>query len=1328
MKRKTENSIFRAVIFGFLTAAALTAAACSQPIGPEVSLPPADRGVVNIRLGAGESGVSASRSARTLLPGSGAFDAYDMVFTVAEGQSGTAQSFTDTMSLTAALLPGTYDLAFTGKKETLAAATGTYQNITVTTGSTEDITVPLVFKPGAGAGTLSFSITRPSEFSLSGASFDLSPLFSGGSSYGTDWLKALYIDYGQGIPSSLSSNEHIGSGYYLATVTLSTPERRAVKSDIVHIGAGHSTTLNWTFSAGDFKTIITGIWLVGIPSWGTEAPNTVVPAENPDGTCTWRVQAAADATFRFILDDTTSYGDKWWARWFHPETDGTTVSAANTYAMLFSEGKPDLAWKLENAGWYSLTVNPYEKTLSVQPHTTPAISAALITNADKDKLELTFSEDVLVSGEAPYGFTLTRDGEPELFITGKTGSGTAYTFTLNREAAEGEIIALTYSGDTVTSKDDDIPLAPAASQAVNNTVKAYPVITSAVIENSAKNKLVLTFSKTVTITGSTGFTVTGSPDDISITNVTGNGTAWTFTLNREAASGETITLAYTGDGNMVIDGDGNPLKPTTKAITFWAPPELVSAIIYQASPFNLVLSFNENVAASSSAGFSVNGSATAARFTTGVSGSGTATLTLTLNLKPAYGETLLLSYNSALGNVAHSSDSSVVLADFTNESVALNGFSAENDSRPTMLSVVIDADSNNDSTATPDEAKTIYVTYDKAVTATNANGFSISGSVTALDITGISGSGTSTLALALDDWPSLSEEGTFTLSYSMDLGNVCDYAGSDNLALSFSAVAVDFENYTALGDNVDTAPPRLVSATVEDSSSSVVRVVFNEPVTVDKDKFFVKVNDVPYTSMAAAPPASGILLDLQKRTDRTITSAVAAGGGMSAAAWELTMSAPALHGEILRLASSAAGAAQDLSTDVNGYPAPNSLAQIPQFIVNNKVKRVKGAFEDTLGLYINGTKVASVTDGNGGQLYENAVAYLHTRKFVNGDIVTIVLDTNQTLTTLPSWWSSGINNNQLPDTDGNSYRVIVTTTGDTDITIENRQTSGAMFQSRNGMTLVIDEHVIFKGSSSYSTPGSLIQMMDGGSIIMDGGEIREHLCLRPAGTTGENNDIHGGAIRLGGGKRGGYLIINGGKITENTAKFRSGGSPSISNGGAGGIIVLQYGVVVMTGGEISNNTMDITDASAIPGSALAGGIMANTNNAQRHGNASFFMTGGEISGNRVTPGSYTVGSAGGVLISGTFQKTGGTIYGADAGDTTRRNITTLIGNRASAVFVSGSTGANPGTPAAGSVHGKREDTAGPEVTLFVESYKSGTSTTAVNTVPDWATSYWDVVE
>jgi hypothetical protein len=146
-----------------------------------------------------------------------------------------------------------------------------------------------------------------------------------------------------------------------------------------------------------------------------------------------------------------------------------------------------------------------------------------------------------------------------------TGSGTSYIFTLDREAVQAEGITLGYTGEAIKSDPAGIPLSSVTAYAVTNTVKAYPVITSATIEDTQKDQLVLAFSKVVNIPSSAGFVITGSSDNIPINTVSSSGNTWTFTLSRVAASGESIVLSYSG--NTVTDTvDFNPLKPVTDMV------------------------------------------------------------------------------------------------------------------------------------------------------------------------------------------------------------------------------------------------------------------------------------------------------------------------------------------------------------------------------------------------------------------------------------------------------------------------------------------------------------------------------------------------------------------------------------------------------------------------------------------------------------------------------------------------------------------------------------------------------------------------------------------
>jgi hypothetical protein len=399
----------------------------------------------------------------------GAFDAYDLVFALAaDGGSGTAESFTGVTSLTVSLNPGKYDLTFTAKKGSVTAAEGTVQNITVSGGQTVNVTVPLVFRPEAGTGTLSFSITRPSGFDLSGAGFTLTPLHEGGTSYGTTWLNALYSGEKK---VNHSGDESVASGYYRAIVTLSTRERKAVKDDIVHIGAGQITTLEWIFEEDDFATIVDYIRFVGNPQWGEGVPDMVGGTENPDGTYTWVVNATANATFCFILDDTSSSdSDKWWARWFHPETDETDISTPGSYKMQFSEGKPNMAWKLSAAGHYTLTVDPYAKTVTVTKPVT--VTGVIVKDANGDTTTTAIS---LPQGTVDYQFSAEVQGTnaegtgvswaiSSGTVTDGTAIGTDGKLTIAETETSGNTFTVTATSTADPAKSGSVEISTTAKQ------------------------------------------------------------------------------------------------------------------------------------------------------------------------------------------------------------------------------------------------------------------------------------------------------------------------------------------------------------------------------------------------------------------------------------------------------------------------------------------------------------------------------------------------------------------------------------------------------------------------------------------------------------------------------------------------------------------------------------------------------------------------------------------------------------------------------------------------------------------------------------------------
>jgi len=920
------------------------------------------------------------------------------------------------------------------------------------------------------------------------------------------------------------------------------------------------------------------------------------------------------------------------------------------------------------------------------------------------------------------------------------------TLTMSRVPMWTEVLAnnltLTYNAAAGTVKDEKghvgvSAVIPITLQFFTESEYKPPVVKAVTIDGTAQTSLVIEWNKDIAAnSGFSGFNISGANPAITFTGSSVNGMTQTLTMSRAPTPAElaNLKLSYnSGVGNVNdtntnrVDSFSNETVIIENRELFLNPPVVQTAVIDVATPTLLVLTFDTPVAITNSTGFSISGSVTANSFLPAVTGSGTTSITFTLNRKPAFSETLLLSYTGA-GNALHNANLDVRVAAFTDQIAALNGFTYEHDSRPVLQTIIIDA--NYDGTeASFEQADSVYLTFDRNVNALNDNGFGITGSNTVTWIKRISGSGTNTLVLTLNNAASESEIANVRLTYDMALGNIMDE--NNNVVLGFNR-NIQFLNYTGMGDAPDREKPFFVSATINHETRSIVQVVFNKQVNIDRTRFVVKVNNVPL-KVVSSGAINGIPMDNSARV-RTITTATPVGGAPSAV-WNLTMSSPAQFGEILRLATAVAedgvmassiSSVQHLegaATDVSG----NEMLAVTQFIIRNLVQRTRGSFENTPGLYRNGVFVPEVTDGTGGQMYQNAINHLSTsgNYIQNGEVITLVLPGHQTLTTSTS--RDNFTSNHLPDTEArkaNPPTLIITTPADNTqeyfITVSG---NGFGLVIRNALSLVLDENVVFTHSRNVTNSRPLIAMMDGSKMILNGGALRNNLLT--ADGSFDSGGHRGGAVRVQGGSLGSYLLINSGDISGNTVMEPANATNTGLHGGAGGVTLMQYGVLVMHGGAITNNTYENLSSHSRP---RAGGVSdgGGTSN-QHHANSAFFMTGGDIGGNTVT-GSSTGASAGGVLTSGVFQKNGGTIFGADAANEAMRNRNLMTGAnnvRSNAIASIMKAVLNPNLASDPPQARLRDTTTGPFVSLFVESSKAANGSEGVNFVPEWAQSFWD---
>jgi hypothetical protein len=203
-------------------------------------------------------------------------------------------------------------------------------------------------------------------------------------------------------------------------------------------------------------------------------------------------------------------------------------------------------------------------------------------------------------------------------------------------------------------------------------------------------------------------------------------------------------------------------------------------------------------------------------------------------------------------------------------------------------------------------------------------------------------------------------------------------------------------------------------------------------------------------------------------------------------------------------------------------------------------------------------------------------------------------------------------------------------------------TGNAPLVEVSGGTLTMNKRVTLQNSVNADSDGGGVAVEDGGTFIMNGGEINNNMSNKSGGGvlvnggafTMESGEISGnGADGSGGGVRvnsGGIFTMKSGEISGN------------KSGDGGGGVLVNGGIFTMEDGEISGNGAD----------GSGGGVYVN--------GGAFTMEDGEISGNKfggvgggvyVNGGAFTMksgeisgngagGSGGGVYVDGEFEMSG----------------------------------------------------------------------------------------
>jgi hypothetical protein len=325
--------------------------------------------------------------------------------------------------------------------------------------------------------------------------------------------------------------------------------------------------------------------------------------------------------------------------------------------------------------------NPAGGSPEIPPDVTPpAISSAVIENADPRTLTVTFSEAVKITSAS--GFSISNLAAGATSLSYHSGDNTTdVTFTLNNAAAEGETITLSYSSGTVTDIAGNALAAFNAQPVINKVAdisSMSPVLVSATITAAPANQIVAVFSKSVILTDATGFTVSGlsaGETTLTSTSTSENGSAVIyFTMSNDAASTDIITLSYDDTSGAVKDSDDNSLASFSESVvnnvggsTDNIPPAFVSASVENGYRDRLVVTFNEPVIAANAAGFSMTGLSADLTY---LSGNGTTALTFTMSAPAVYGNTITLSYDDDTGTVTDKAGNA--LAEFGPQPVTNN--------------------------------------------------------------------------------------------------------------------------------------------------------------------------------------------------------------------------------------------------------------------------------------------------------------------------------------------------------------------------------------------------------------------------------------------------------------------------------------------------------------------------------------------------------------------------------------------------------------------------------------------------------------------------------
>jgi uncharacterized repeat protein (TIGR02059 family) len=246
----------------------------------------------------------------------------------------------------------------------------------------------------------------------------------------------------------------------------------------------------------------------------------------------------------------------------------------------------------------------FDITASNKVEAPPVYKSAVIDGSTPDKLELTFDKPVKYANGTGLS---VMSGQTNLLASispTSSTSTTTITVTLNREAAYQESIKVKYVQTGLLQDAVNSGKVAAFDKTATNNVEdpLKPAeFKSAVIENSARDKLVLSFTKPVKYAnGTIGLSVMSGQTNllasISPTSSASTGSI-TITLNDEVNPGEIITVNYDKTTGTKLKGAVNDVEVenfSNKSVDNNAheTAKLESAVVKASDPTKLVLTFD----------------------------------------------------------------------------------------------------------------------------------------------------------------------------------------------------------------------------------------------------------------------------------------------------------------------------------------------------------------------------------------------------------------------------------------------------------------------------------------------------------------------------------------------------------------------------------------------------------------------------------------------------------------------------------------------------------------------------------------------------------------